>query len=105
MAQELVWARVGDNCAAVSRAQAEAKGYEVLADESVRDANGDVRRPTRANGRPVKPKTSVAKKAAAKKATAKKTAAKKTTAPPAAEVIAEPAPSDDNGDSNKEISR
>ena len=67
MAQELVWARVNDHCAAVSRNRATAKGYEVL-DESPYDHNGDVRRATRANGRKRKPKVSVAEKAAEKKA-------------------------------------
>ena len=67
MAQELVWARVGDHCAAVGRAEATARKLEVL-DESPRDHNGDVRRPTRSNGRPRKKKTSVAKEAAGKKA-------------------------------------
>lgn len=66
MAQELVWARVEGGNAAVSRAQAVADDLEVL-DESPYDSNGDVRRPTRENGRKAKPKTTVAKKAAAKK--------------------------------------
>lgn len=67
MAQELVWARVGDHCAAVSRSQAIGDDLEVL-DEPVRDGNGDVRRPTRANGRPRKKRTSVAQEAAAQDA-------------------------------------
>lgn len=86
MAQELVWARVGDHCAAVSRNRAVAEGFEVL-DGSPYDANGDVRRPTRANGRPRKKKTSVAKSAAEKKA---------------AEVIASESASDNQ---NEETSR
>ena len=67
MAQELVWARVPGGCAAVSRAKAIAKGYDVL-DESPLDHNGDMRRPTRSNGRRAKKKTSVAAAAAEKKA-------------------------------------
>jgi hypothetical protein len=89
MAQELVWARIGDRCAAVSRGAAVAKGYEVLG-ESPRDSNGDVRRPTRGNGRPVKRKVSIPKVSDAKKA------AEKDAATQAAEVIAEPASNTNN---------
>lgn len=91
MAQELVWAQVGRFRQAVSRGRAESAGYVVL-DESPYERDGGVRRPTRANGRPVKPRTSVAKEAA-KKAAAKDSPAEVggNAAHQAAEVIAEPA--------------
>jgi hypothetical protein len=98
MAQELVWARIGDHCAAVSRARAVAKGYEVL-DESPRDANGDARRPTRSNGRPRKRRTSV-KKEAAKKTPPAPAVEENAAASKAAEVIAEPA-SDNTNEENQ----
>ena len=87
MAQELVWARVGDVRTAVSRGYAEAKGLEVFADEPVRTADGSLRALERANGRPAKKKTTVAEKAAEKKA---------------AEVIAsEPASDTENKESSR----
>lgn len=51
----------------VGRAHAEAAGMEVL-DEPTARPDGTLRPATRVNGRPVKPKTTVAKKAAEKKA-------------------------------------
>lgn len=51
----------------VGRTHAEAAGLEVL-DEPTTRPDGTLRRATRINGRPVKPKTTVAKKAAEKKA-------------------------------------
>jgi hypothetical protein len=50
----------------VGAAFAERLGLEVL-DEPTRRADGSLRAPSRANGRPRKPKTSVAEAAAAKK--------------------------------------
>ena len=49
----------------VGAAFAEANGLKVL-DEPTRKGDGTLRRPTRAHGRPTKPKTSVAEAAAAK---------------------------------------
>jgi hypothetical protein len=51
----------------VGRTHAEAAGLEVL-DEPTHRPDGTLRRTTRTAGRPVKPKTTVAKSAAAKKA-------------------------------------
>lgn len=62
MAQELVWARVGDSYAAVSKNEAEAEGYEVT-DESPTLRDGSPRRSERAAK-----KTSASKKGAEKKA-------------------------------------
>lgn len=55
----LVRVRVGDREFNVGRAHAEAKGFEVL-DESPRFPDGTLRRTTRAGGRPIKPKVSIA---------------------------------------------
>ena len=63
----LVRARIGDRSVNVSPEYAEAKGLEVL-DEPTHLDDGRLREETKANGRPVKPKTSVASAAAAKKA-------------------------------------
>jgi hypothetical protein len=98
MAQELVWARTPNGCAAVSRSAAVAKGYEVL-DESPFDANGNARRSTRGNGRARKPRTTVAKEAAKKAPAA--TPAAENAADRAAEVIAEPASTIENEENQR----
>lgn len=68
MAVELVRVRVGDIEKNMSKALAESsKDVEIL-DEPVRDPSGRLRGETRTGGRPVKPRTSVAKKAAEKQA-------------------------------------
>lgn len=64
--QKLVRARIRDREVTVSASYAEAKGLEVL-DEPVRRDDGRLRAETRAGGRRVKPRKSVAKKAAEKK--------------------------------------
>ena len=68
----------------VSRAFAEKRGLGIVDGDAVDVRTGRLKKVTRGNGRPVKPKASVAKKAAAprrapakKSAAAKKTAAKK----------------------------
>lgn len=63
MAQELVWARVGDTNTAVSRAYADKHGLKVL-DESVYDHNGDVRAPERVDTKPADARKASEKKAA-----------------------------------------
>lgn len=68
MAKELVRVRVGDIEKNMGRSLAEASSDVTVLDEPVRNPNGSLRRETRSGGRPVKPKTTVAKKAAAKKA-------------------------------------
>lgn len=55
----------------VSPAQAEAKGWEVV-DEPTHGDDGRALPPTRANGRPVKPKTNLPKTTVDKASTAKK---------------------------------
>ena len=62
----LVRAHVGDLHINVGQAHAEATGMTVL-DESAYRPDGSLRATSRANGRPSKPKTTVAKKAAASK--------------------------------------
>lgn len=69
MSDALVRARVNGFEKNVGAAFAEAKGLEVL-DEPTRNPDGSPRRTTRAKGRPVKEKTSVAKKVAEKKTAA-----------------------------------
>lgn len=64
---DLVVARLNGFDKPVGRAFAEAKGLEVL-DESHLNPDGSIRRMAKSNGRPMKPKTSVAKKVAEKKA-------------------------------------
>ena len=64
---DLVRVVIGDVEKNVGRGFAEAKGLKVL-DEPTHTGDGRPRPATRLGGRPVKPKTSVAKKAAAKKA-------------------------------------
>jgi hypothetical protein len=53
----------------IGRVHAEASGLEVL-DEPTRRPDGTLRRATRLKGRPVKPRTTVAKKVAEKAASA-----------------------------------
>lgn len=62
---DLVRVRIGGIEKNVGRAQAERHGYHVL-DESPYRGDGSLRGTTRANGRPRKPKTSVAEQVAAK---------------------------------------
>lgn len=82
---ELVRVRVDGVEKNLGRAYAEATdGVEIL-DEPVRNRDGSLRGETRAGGRPVKSKTTVAKKAAAKKRAAKKTPAKPAVTVPATE--------------------
>ena len=64
---DLVRVRINDVSKTVGRTFAEALDLEVL-DEPATNPDGTVRATTRANGRPRKPKTTVAKSAAAKKA-------------------------------------
>lgn len=66
--QELVRVRVGDREFNVGAAYAVAKKLEVLADEPTHLDDGTPRSETRAGGRPVKPKTSVAEAAEQKTA-------------------------------------
>lgn len=66
---DLVRVRIGDFEKNVGKAFAEAKGLEVL-EEPTTNGDGSLRGTTRAGGRRVKPKTSVAKKATEKKAAA-----------------------------------
>lgn len=70
----LVRARIGDRAVNVSPEYAEANGLEVL-DEPTHGEDGRIRPETRVDGRPVKPKTSVAEAAAAKKKAGQPTAA------------------------------
>lgn len=67
MPQTLVRVRIDGVETNVSAAFAETKGLEVI-EESIRNPDGSLRGPSRANGRKAKPRTSPAKKAAAKKA-------------------------------------
>lgn len=62
---ELVRVRVDGVERNVGRAHAERFGYTIL-DIPARRPDGSLRGPTRSNGRPAKPKTSVAEAAAAK---------------------------------------
>lgn len=62
---DLVRVRIGDVEKNVGASFAELFGLEVL-DEPTRRPDGSLRPPSRANGRPMKPKTSVADAAAAK---------------------------------------
>ncbi|KAB2808313.1 hypothetical protein F9L07_22625 [Pimelobacter simplex] len=66
-ATDLVRVRVGDTEFNAGRSDAHRRGLTVL-DEPTHTRSGNPRPETRAGGRPVKPKTSVATKAAAKKA-------------------------------------
>lgn len=68
--QKLVRAVIGDQEVTVSAAYAAAHDLEVV-DQPTHRADGRAVPATRRGGRPVKPKTSVAKQAAAKKAAAK----------------------------------
>lgn len=65
--RNLVRVRHNDMCFNVGASLAAARGYEVL-EESAYGVDGQPRPVTRGNGRPRKPKTSVAEKAAEKKA-------------------------------------
>lgn len=67
---DLVRVRIGDVEKNVGAPFAELFSLEVL-DEPTRRPDGSLRPPTRANGRPMKPKTSVAEAAAAKQETKK----------------------------------
>lgn len=58
----------GDRVVTIGRTRAEMVGLDVLEGEPTRTAAGNPVRESRPNGRPAKPKTSVAKKAAEKKA-------------------------------------
>lgn len=68
MAEELVRVRVGDIEKNMGRSLAEASSDVTVLDEPTKKPDGSLRGETRKDGRPVKPKTTVAKKAAAKKA-------------------------------------
>ena len=65
---DLVRVRIGDQENTVTRNAAIAADWEILPDESSYDAAGRVRGATRKGGRPMKPRTTVAKEAAAKEA-------------------------------------
>lgn len=77
---DLVRVRLGRVEKNMGRALAEASGAQVL-DEPTHNRDGSLRATTRAGGRRVKPKTSVAIEAAKKKAVAAEAAADDTTTP------------------------
>lgn len=72
--QELVRVRVGDREFNVGRTYAESNDFEVLDDEPTHLDDGSLRPETARDGRPLKPKTSVAEAAEQKKAAATESA-------------------------------